>query len=411
MNTYSTSYELINSEGIKQANINEPCFYKIFNEEKQKKINIFIPQRASAIAYCPLNINYIRYWCDLLNKTGIDVFCDEKNHIKYFNKLKNDSVEEHGEHCYCIKYTPHENNYMLFPVIITLIRFLYESPKTELVKCGYDNNLSLFQIITYCYKEWNKNDGGDQSLQNTFYLSGQYDWKLIDNEKEFLNLIKNYNIFRTKRKLNGIFKCTYVHSAFINKTYNKIYIIDKDKSYNIEWLSKYMKIETEDNPDNANVFLFTQNAEKNKEYYIKAIKESKKMIGINEGSYFLCLMNGGKLAQNIKNHTHPHLARLNHEKYFMLPDSRKSVSVSSSHLQMQYPFNLPEENYEIWAYSANMSSVYEGDLIERDKISIDPEIIYYPKTKSLAIQCNPEIINSMEGQNKIAILINLFLYE
>ena len=102
-------------------------------------------------------------------------------------------------------------------------------------------------------------------------------------------------------------------------------------------------------------------------------------------------MNGGILVQDISNHalfkTHPIVNLLTNKIY----------EITSTHHQMQYPFNLNDDDYEILYTSyANSSSYYDGDKIDADKIcNMEPEIVLYHKEnlpKCLAIQGHPEMI-------------------
>lgn len=101
-------------------------------------------------------------------------------------------------------------------------------------------------------------------------------------------------------------------------------------------------------------------------------------------------MNGGKLVQNCNNHgifgTHPILCRLNRTVY----------EITSTHHQMQYPYNLDKEDYTLVATSIhNMANYYEGSGINSKLLIVEgePEIVLYHKQnmpRCIAIQGHPE---------------------
>ena len=98
-------------------------------------------------------------------------------------------------------------------------------------------------------------------------------------------------------------------------------------------------------------------------------------------------MNGGRLIQNVNNHatigTHPIAGRRGGCTY----------EITSTHHQMQYPFLLPKENYEILYHAGNRSDCYEGDGVSYPPC--DPEVVLYTTPelpKCLAIQGHPEMM-------------------
>ena len=116
----------------------------------------------------------------------------------------------------------------------------------------------------------------------------------------------------------------------------------------------------------------------------KQVRNNQLAIGICRGSQFLCVANGGKLVQNIAGHaiygTH------------QMTNGEMSYDITSTHHQMQYPFNLNKKDYDILYYT-NISYEFQGDGIEPEKIPCDVEICLYHKKdmpKCLAIQGHPE---------------------
>lgn len=112
-------------------------------------------------------------------------------------------------------------------------------------------------------------------------------------------------------------------------------------------------------------------------------------LGICRGSQFLCVMNGGKLVQNVSSHaigfTHG------------ITDGNKVYQITSTHHQMQYPFDLKSEDYDLLFTSYGVESdFYEGDGIDPYAVhGKEPEIVLYHKKdlpKCLAVQGHPEMI-------------------
>lgn len=105
-------------------------------------------------------------------------------------------------------------------------------------------------------------------------------------------------------------------------------------------------------------------------------------------------MNGGKLIQDVKNHalygTHP----------IIDSTTKKIYEITSTHHQMQYPYNLPDDCYKVLMYSKEQGFRHVGlDLSEEQifqLVNYEPEVVLYNtpnKPKCLAIQGHPEIMN------------------
>lgn len=108
-------------------------------------------------------------------------------------------------------------------------------------------------------------------------------------------------------------------------------------------------------------------------------------------------MNGGKLIQDVTNHsllnTHP----------IIDTETDKVYEITSTHHQMQYPFDLPRTDYTCLFKAFDRSDYYKGDSIKYPPY--EPEIVLYHKLnfpKCLAIQGHPEYM-----QKKSPIIIRL----
>jgi gamma-glutamyl-gamma-aminobutyrate hydrolase PuuD len=123
--------------------------------------------------------------------------------------------------------------------------------------------------------------------------------------------------------------------------------------------------------------------------YNEALALSKPMFGVCRGIQLLTALNGGKLVQHVTNH-----AGSDHNLVWADGDITDTTSL---HHQMCSPFNLPAEDYQILAVSEQRRSrcYLDGGDNEMD-MPVEPEVIYYPKTKCLGIQGHPEMYSSFD---------------
>ena len=124
------------------------------------------------------------------------------------------------------------------------------------------------------------------------------------------------------------------------------------------------------------------------------IKENQIALGICRGSQFLCVMNGGLLVQNV----HDHAMGRTHGIKSGKDDLDVIYQITSTHHQMQYPYNMNSDDYDVlYTSDTRRSDCYEGDGIDIDTILDlgEPEIVLYHKKgfpKCLAVQGHPEMI-------------------
>ena len=120
-------------------------------------------------------------------------------------------------------------------------------------------------------------------------------------------------------------------------------------------------------------------------------------LGICRGSQALTVFNGGKLIQHVEGHTQSHLCDM------FMGGELLDFEISSTHHQMMFPYNLDKNKYEIIAWSKKyMSNVYlngNDEQISLPEKFLEPEIVYFKNTKSLAIQGHPEF-NSVNNRTK-----------
>lgn len=115
-------------------------------------------------------------------------------------------------------------------------------------------------------------------------------------------------------------------------------------------------------------------------FELQAIKEAGNDIlkaGICRGAQLLNVHNGGTLWQDVNNHSGQHMARdLRSGKWLVL---------SSAHHQMMRPVG----NFEMIAV-AERATLRRAEKDELSGLHPDPEVIWFPETKSLCFQAHPE---------------------
>lgn len=183
----------------------------------------------------------------------------------------------------------------------------------------------------------------------------------------------------------------------------KVYVVGPAKHYSV-WITDH---ELTEDLEEADIVLFTggedvdpslygckrhytthSNIERdlNEKAIFEKVKPNQLCVGICRGSQLMCCLNDGLLIQNVGNHavygTHRIINKCTGE----------SFEITSTHHQMQYPFNLVREiDYKVLYYAARCSPYYEGDNIKEPPC--EPEIVLYTrsgKPKCLAIQGHPE---------------------
>lgn len=118
-------------------------------------------------------------------------------------------------------------------------------------------------------------------------------------------------------------------------------------------------------------------------------------VGICRGAQFLCAMAGGLLVQDITGHAGP-----DHQLRFKDENGNVRTSpgnVTSSHHQMQYPFNLNPNDYELVAWSSEQRSRHYAfgskTVMAQDadaNLALEPDVVWYKKINALGIQYHPE---------------------
>ncbi|MFA9239464.1 MAG: gamma-glutamyl-gamma-aminobutyrate hydrolase family protein [Candidatus Paceibacteria bacterium] len=145
-----------------------------------------------------------------------------------------------------------------------------------------------------------------------------------------------------------------------------------------------------------------ENDKRQMELVNETIKAGKFLYGTCRGMQLLTARAGGWLIQD-SNHRGSHNITTKDGQIF---------KINSCHHQMCYPYDMPEENYELlgWARQLSDYHIIQGDKqLEFKKITLDedglfkePEIIYYPKIRAICSQNHFEWgTNSREAEDYI----------
>lgn len=118
-----------------------------------------------------------------------------------------------------------------------------------------------------------------------------------------------------------------------------------------------------------------------------AINMGIPIIGVCRGAQLLCAMAGGKLVQDVQNHAG--------SDHYMTTNDGRSIITSSVHHQMMYPWEVDHELIA-WADHARSRDYIGVDarkMMNDEGNMVEPEIVYFPTVKGLAIQGHPEFMN------------------
>jgi gamma-glutamyl-gamma-aminobutyrate hydrolase PuuD len=123
----------------------------------------------------------------------------------------------------------------------------------------------------------------------------------------------------------------------------------------------------------------------------KTIELGIPMVGICRGAQLMCAIQPkGMLIQDMD---HPSNHTIN-------TFDKELISVNSLHHQMQYPFNMDKSDYRILGWANRISNKYKSEDEKDLDVPCEPEIVFYPKIKGLAIQHHPEMLTYASKSNR-----------
>lgn len=106
------------------------------------------------------------------------------------------------------------------------------------------------------------------------------------------------------------------------------------------------------------------------------------IIGVCRGAQMACAFSGGSLIQDVDNHTG--------SSHDLICEDGVIRKTNSCHHQMMYPWDV---DHRLIAYVRGHSSKYEDSFGKVNMSAHDykePEIVFFPETRTLAIQGHPE---------------------
>lgn len=106
------------------------------------------------------------------------------------------------------------------------------------------------------------------------------------------------------------------------------------------------------------------------------------MLGICRGSQLLCALSGGKLIQHLNGHGRDH---------HIITDKNEKYWATSTHHQAMWPFDIKHKMIA-WADTPKSNVYVLNDDTILSKVPVEPEIVYFPTSKSLGIQGHPEYL-------------------
>ena len=126
-------------------------------------------------------------------------------------------------------------------------------------------------------------------------------------------------------------------------------------------------------------------------YFKMAQQVGASIIGICRGAQLACALSGGNIIQDVGGHDNIHPIEVKHGSgSFVFP-------TTSSHHQLMNPYVLPPTDWDSFGHAKNVNSgKYRGEhnkkirVFKKWKNWKDQEIVWFKKTRSLAIQGHPE---------------------
>ena len=137
--------------------------------------------------------------------------------------------------------------------------------------------------------------------------------------------------------------------------------------------------------ENSNSYTSSCIARDNYEAEVFAKYVNKKpFVGYCRGAQFLTVMSGGKLIQHFSGHSSPHN---------MITD-QGIIQVNSTHHQMMFPYNMDDNSYLILGGCMPLPESQhlggEDTLMPLPTNFVEPEAVFYPKSKAIGFQFHPE---------------------
>lgn len=122
----------------------------------------------------------------------------------------------------------------------------------------------------------------------------------------------------------------------------------------------------------------------------QAIKLGIPMIGVCRGAQMMCAAAGGWLFQDVSNH-----AGYNHNVNTI---DGTTLKVNSIHHQMMGGLDKVDHVLLAWSdYNRSATYIWKNDIeYKPNGLFKEPEMVYFPKIKAIAVQWHPEMLSDRE---------------
>jgi len=120
---------------------------------------------------------------------------------------------------------------------------------------------------------------------------------------------------------------------------------------------------------------------------LAAIDRGIPLIGVCRGAQLVCALAGGRLIQHVNGHGGGHMMETN---------DGETLRTTSVHHQMMDPFEV-DHFLLAWASPCRSDVYIVGDDTSDGKFEergIEPEVVWFPQIKALAIQGHPEFVSN-----------------
>lgn len=119
-----------------------------------------------------------------------------------------------------------------------------------------------------------------------------------------------------------------------------------------------------------------------------AIAKGIPIIGVCRGAQLLCAMAGGKLVQHVEGH--------NRGDHDVTTSDGRTIITTSYHHQMMWPYDVEHEMLAVSSKKRSRIYAFNASNVKNSISKDEPEVVWFPKIKGLAIQGHPEFMDDTD---------------
>ena len=123
------------------------------------------------------------------------------------------------------------------------------------------------------------------------------------------------------------------------------------------------------------------------------------VLGICRGSQMVCALSGGHLIQDVMGHGYETAPG----GHFIHTDDGRKLDMSTAHHQMMYPWTTKHRLIAWCKTHENQRYHLDTKALDFKRPDVDPEVVYFPETKALAVQGHPEYFRDVECDSVAAV--------